>query len=205
MTIKQLRIGNDNFCYILYDTSKQAAVIDPGYTENNATSFLSKHTLNLRFIIASHHHGDHITSIPNLKKYNPKAQIIASFDERKNLPFNVDILVSDHTKLKLGQITLHFIHTPGHTPGSICIKVNNSAIITGDTLFIDDCGRTDLPGGSLIEMYNTLQKKILPLSDELIVYPGHDYGPKPFDTLGNQKNTNKTLTVKSFDDFSKIE
>ena len=106
---------------------------------------------------------------------------------------NVDILVSDHTKLKLGQITLHFIHTPGHTPGSICIKVNNSAIITGDTLFIDDCGRTDLPGGSLIEMYNTLQKKILPLSNELIVYPGHDYGPKPFDTLGNQKNTNKTL------------
>ena len=74
--------------------------------------------------------------------------------------------------------------------------VDNEALLTGDTLFIGDCGRTDLPGGSLKEMFKTLQEKIKTLPNHLIVYPGHDYGDKPFDNLGNQKLTNKTLIVK---------
>lgn len=97
-----------------------------------------------------------------------------------------------------------FLLTPGHTPGSICILVNNEAIITGDTLFIGDCGRTDLPGGNLTQMYNTLHYKIKSLPDHLIVYPGHNYGNKPFDTLGNQKLTNKTLVVKNLEEFSRL-
>jgi glyoxylase-like metal-dependent hydrolase (beta-lactamase superfamily II) len=94
--------------------------------------------------------------------------------------------------------------TPGHTPGGICIIVDKKALLTGDTLFIGDCGRTDLPGGSLEEMFKTLQEKIFLLSDELIVYPGHDYGEKPFDSLGNQKRTNKTLKAKTLKEFSTI-
>ncbi|MCK5258369.1 MAG: MBL fold metallo-hydrolase, partial [Thermoplasmatales archaeon] len=82
--------------------------------------------------------------------------------------------------------------------------VDNEALITGDTLFIGDCGRTDLPGGDLVQMYRTLNEKIMSLPDHLIVYPGHDYGDKPFDTLGNQKRTNKTLLSKNLNDFSKI-
>jgi glyoxylase-like metal-dependent hydrolase (beta-lactamase superfamily II) len=78
------------------------------------------------------------------------------------------------------------------------------ALLTGDTLFIGDCGRTDLPGGNLAEMFMTLQQKILPLPDELIIYPGHDYGEKPYDTLGNQKKTNKTLRAKTLQEFSMI-
>ena len=101
-------------------------------------------------------------------------------------------------------MNLNFILTPGHTPGGICIIVDNEAIITGDTLFIGDCGRTDLPGGDLAQMFRTLQEKIMPLPDHLIVYPGHDYGDKPFDTLGNQKRTNKTLIAKNLEEFSKI-
>ncbi len=102
-------------------------------------------------------------------------------------------------------ISLNFLLTPGHTPGSICIIVNKEALITGDTLFINDCGRTDLPGGDLHQMYDTLKNIIYPLPDNLIVYPGHDYGPTPSDTLGNQKRTNKTLTVPTFKDFSQLE
>jgi len=94
--------------------------------------------------------------------------------------------------------------TPGHTKGGICIIVDDKAILTGDTLFIGDCGRTDLPGGSLQEMFHTLQQKILPLPDDLLVYPGHDYGEKPFDRLGNQKQTNKTLRARTLQEFSLI-
>ena len=117
---------------------------------------------------------------------------------------NIDIYVNDGFKLKLGNINLEFILTPGHTPGGICIIIDNKVILTGDTLFIGDCGRADLPGGDLHIMYSTLKNKIMLLSDSLIVYPGHDYGNKPYDTLGNQKKVNKTLNVKNFEDFSKI-
>jgi len=82
--------------------------------------------------------------------------------------------------------------------------VDKKALLTGDTLFIGDCGRTDLPGGSLAEMFTSLHEKIMGLPDELIIYPGHDYGEKPFDTLGNQKRTNKTLRARNLTEFSLI-
>ena len=78
-----------------------------------------------------------------------------------------------------------------------------SNLLTGDILFIDDCGRADLPGGSVSDLYNSLQK-IKALPDELILYPGHDYGSKPYDTLGNQKRENKMLVAKNLNEFSKI-
>jgi len=118
--------------------------------------------------------------------------------------FEVDIIVSDGDSFKLGKVNLEFLLTPGHTPGGICVIVDNEAIITGDTLFIGDCGRTDLPDGNLAQMYKTLHEKIMLLPDHLIVYPGHDYGYKPYDTLGKQKQTNKTLLAKSLEEFSEI-
>ena len=137
-------------------------------------------------------------TIPNHKYYAQKSKTKICIPK-------ADITITDDAKLLLGTVKLHFILTPGHTPGGICILVDNIALITGDTLFIDDCGRTDLPGGNLEDMYNTLQNKIKPLADNIIVYPGHNYGPKPFDSLGNQKKTNKTLAINTFEEFSKIE
>jgi hydroxyacylglutathione hydrolase len=115
-----------------------------------------------------------------------------------------DIVVSDKSQLNIGKILVEFLLTPGHTPGGICIIVDNQAVLTGDTLFIGDCGRTDLPGGNLGLMYASLHEKILHLPDDFIVYPGHDYGNKPFDSLGNQKRTNKTLIAKTLKEFSAI-
>ncbi|MCK5560532.1 MAG: MBL fold metallo-hydrolase, partial [Thermoplasmata archaeon] len=92
----------------------------------------------------------------------------------------------------------------GHTLDGLCVIVDEEAIITGDTLFIGDCGRTDLLDGNLAQMFETLNEKIKPLPDYLTVYPGHDYGDKPFDTLGNQKETNKTLLANSLKHFSEI-
>ena len=120
-----------------------------------------------------------------------------------SLSLDVDIYVEDNDELKLGEIGLRFLLTPGHTPGGICITVDNKALITGDTLFIGDCGRADLQGGDVKDLFDSLQR-IKELSEELIVYPGHDYGSKPYDALGSQKRTNNALLANSLEEFKKI-
>ena len=206
MTIKQLLVGHDNFCYIIYDpTHLKTAVIDPGYQANKIIRFIQDNKLKVHYIIATHYHHDHTNEINTLKKQFPHAQLGLSPQDNQNLREKTDIKLTDNYKIKLGNIILQIIHTPGHTPGGLCILVNSTALLTGDTLFINDCGRTDLPGGDLRDMFNSLQHKIKPLPNDLIIYPGHDYGPKPYDTLGNQKKTNKTLIVETFEEFSKIE
>lgn len=204
MPIKQIRVGHDNFSYILYTLEgTRAALVDPGYDASEALHFISSQDFKLDYVIVTHYHRDHSGECKKIKK-SFSSSLVASKEDGAKLDAEVDVIISEGSQLKLGELALTFIMTPGHTPGSICILVNNEALLTGDTLFIGDCGRTDLPGGSLTQMYATLQKKILPLPDHLLVYPGHDYGDKPFDTLGNQKRTNKTLLAQSLEDLSKI-
>lgn len=205
MTIKQLKTGFDNFSYIVYcPDKKDALIVDPSYDASKSINFIKQNNLNLKYVIITHYHLDHTKDITSIKKVVSSVKIIASELDGKKLNEKVDIFVKDKQKLKLGNIDLQFISTPGHTPGGICILIDNEALITGDTLFIGDCGRTDLPGGDINQMFKSLQEKIKPLPDNLIVYPGHDYGEKPYDTLGNQKRKNKTLLVKNLENFSKI-
>jgi glyoxylase-like metal-dependent hydrolase (beta-lactamase superfamily II) len=205
MKIKQLRVGSDNFCYIIYsEKQKFAAVIDPGFEPEKAINFIKNNNLILSYIILTHYHNDHSFGVKKIKDKYHKAKIISSKEDGEKLNEEIDVFVNDEDKLKLGDIDLKFILTPGHTQGGICIIVDEKAILTGDTLFIGDCGRTDLQGGNIHVMYNTLKNKINSLSDSLIVYPGHDYGNKPFDSLGNQKKINKTLNAKNFDEFLKL-
>lgn len=205
VTIEQLKVGFDNFSYVVYCTiKKEAAIVDPSFDATKALEFISSNNLQLKYIIITHYHSDHSGDTHRVKKLFPLLKIVASNSDGARLGVTVDIIVTDGDKLKVGDVNLDFILTPGHTQGGICIIVDNVAILTGDTLFIGNCGRTDLPGGDFKQMFKTLQEKIKPLSDNLIVFPGHDYGDKPFDTLGNQKRTNKTLLAKNLDEFSKI-
>ncbi len=205
MTIEQIRAGFDNFSYIIYcPKRKKTAIVDPGYDTSKLLEFISSNTLELEYIILTHYHSDHTSGIQKIKNFISSSRIVASEVDGLKLGVKVDIKVTDRNRLELGDVNLDFFLTPGHTPGSICIIVGNEALLTGDTLFIGDCGRTDLEGGNIAQMFITLQEKIKPLPDHLIVYPGHDYGDKPFDTLGNQKQINKTLLAKNLDDFSKI-
>lgn len=205
MTIKQIKVGFDNFSYIIYCSNRRkAAIVDPGFNTSKLLEFISSNNLKLEYLIATHYHSDHTGEIQKIKNSISSSKVVASEPDGSKLGMKVDITVSDNDQLKLGDINLDFILTPGHTSGGICIIVDNEALITGDTLFIGDCGRTDLPGGNLAQMFRTLQEKIMPLPDHLIVYPGHDYGDKPFDTLGNQKYTNKTLLAKNLEEFSRI-
>jgi glyoxylase-like metal-dependent hydrolase (beta-lactamase superfamily II) len=204
MVIQQIKVGFDNFSYIVYDLKiKDSAIIDPSTNIIKQINFLKPKKLDLKYIINTHHHIDHTDKNVELSKLYPKAKIIISEKYRRILEIKPEIKVYEGFMLKIGNIHLKFLLTPGHAPDGLCIIVDDKAILTGDTLFIDNCGRADLPGGNLNDLFNSLQK-IKQLSDNIIVYPGHDYGPKPYDNLGNQKKTNKTLLAQDLNEFSKI-
>ncbi len=203
MTVEQILVGRDNFSYLIYcKETKQAALVDPGSNASKAMKCIGELNLDLKYVINTHHHHDHTGDNIRMKEaYDCK--LIASHIDSEKIPEDIDITVADQEIIKIGNVQMIFIHTPGHTSGSICVVVDASYLLTGDTLFIGDCGRTDLPDGSNKQMFTTLQM-LKELPDELIVYPGHDYGKKPFDTLVNQKKTNKTMLADSLDTFSAI-
>jgi hydroxyacylglutathione hydrolase len=205
MALEQIKVGYDNFCYVIYDPiQKKAGIVDPGYDIKKPLEFIASKHLALDYLFITHYHGDHTAGVKEIKRRFPASKIVASEQDGDHLEVPPDVLVSDGSRIHVGNIGVDFLNTPGHTPGGICLMVEKKALVTGDTLFIGDCGRTDLPGGNLSQMFATLHEKIMNLPDELVVYPGHDYGDKPFDTLGNQKRTNKTLLAKTLKEFSMI-
>jgi glyoxylase-like metal-dependent hydrolase (beta-lactamase superfamily II) len=98
-------------------------------------------------------------------------------------------------------VPIKVIHTPGHTPDSIYLLVDNKKLLTGDTLFVGECGRTDLSGGNSRNMHGSLFNKLLKLNDAVEVYPGHDYGSKPYSTIGEERRSNYTLQPRSLAEF----
>jgi glyoxylase-like metal-dependent hydrolase (beta-lactamase superfamily II) len=204
MLVKQIKVSFDNFSYIIYDTStKESVIVDPGMDIKKQVEFLKLKNLELKYIINTHYHIDHTNRNEKLKELYPDVKIIVSEAYYSKTSIKPQVKVSDNSEMKIGSITLKFLLTPGHTPDGLCILVDNKAIITGDTLFIDNCGRADLPNSNIKNLFESLQK-LKKLSDDLIIYPGHDYGPKPFDSLYNQKKTNKALLAKNLNMFSKI-
>lgn len=196
MLFKQIKYRGDNFSYIIADeTTREAAIVDPSLNQDVLMKFIKDQKLRLNYIIDTHGHGDHTSGNDNLKRASG-AQIVAHkiSDVRK------DVSVEDGDILKLGKIIIKVIHTPGHTPDSISLLVDGKTL-TGDTLFIGECGRTDLPGGNPTDMYHSLFDKLWKLEDKIEVYPGHDYGPKPSSTIGEQKRTNYVLEKRTLEEF----
>jgi hydroxyacylglutathione hydrolase len=109
------------------------------------------------------------------------------------------VKVDNHDTLAVGRLTLRFLHTPGHTPGSQCFLVDDR-LVSGDTLFIGACGRTDLPGSDPSEMYYSLTQRLAALPDATVLYPGHNYGG-PSSTIGDEKRDNPYMRVASLGDF----
>ena len=204
LQVEQIRVGLDNFSYVVYcPVTKNTAVVDPGFSIHSVLNSISSKRLSLKFAIVTHYHDDHAFALSQVKK-SQSLKTVASKLDSKLLNTSIDLCVDDGDELRLGKGTVHFILTPGHTPGGLCILVDDWALLTGDTLFIGDCGRTDLPGGNTNAMFSSLQKKLMLLPDRLVVYPGHDYGDTPYDTLGNQKKTNKALLAKSVETLQQI-
>ena len=106
--------------------------------------------------------------------------------------------------MRVGEIPISVIYTPGHTADSICLLVDSTKLLTGDTLFVGECGRTDFPGGSSKSMYNSLFGKLLKLDDAVEVYPGHDYGATASSTIGQERKTNYTLQPRSLNRLHRV-
>ncbi len=207
MLLKQIPVGMmANFTYVIAsEKTKQAAVVDPSSGLSDILGFAKKRGLTIELIFATHEHGDHTAGISELAAQTG-AKVVAHKDEaqslqRKHVP--VDIKVEDGQILKLGEVEIKIIHTPGHTRGSMCLLADGK-LITGDTLFVGNCGRTDLSGGSSKQMYESLHKKLKVLPDNTEVYPGHDYGSRPTSTIGEEKRSNPTLSANSFEEFMQV-
>ena len=194
MYFKQVKEIGDNFSYVIAD-SRYAVIVDPSYNATHLIQLVKKLNRSLPFIINTHHHRDH-TAGNNQVKNHFNCQIIA----HRLSGIAKDREVEDHDLITIGELTFQVIHTPGHTPDSICLLID-SKLLTGDTLFVGECGRTDLSEGNPKEMYNSLFRKILALPDSTEVYPGHDYGSKPVSTIGYERETNYTLKPRTLTEF----
>jgi hydroxyacylglutathione hydrolase len=196
MYFKQVKQQGDNFSYIIADeNSKEAAVVDPSFNGKTLTKLLKDQNFTVKYVIDTHEHGDHTTDNQAVKS-NFEAKIVAYRSSR----IRKDISVDDGDTLTVGKVAIKTIHTPGHTPDGICLLVDGK-VLTGDTLFVGECGRTDLPGGNPRDMYNSLFQKLMKLDDHIEVYPGHDYGSAPHSTIGIERKTNYVLQPRSIEEF----
>ncbi|MDQ1329034.1 MAG: hydroxyacylglutathione hydrolase [Candidatus Poribacteria bacterium] len=205
MIVHTLTLGSMQAnCYLLEcEETHSAIVIDPGDDAEVILDILEKRKLNLEFIINTHGHIDHISANADLKKktsaklyihrldadmiINPQKNL-SSFIGRDISSPSADKILEDGDNLEVGTIILKVIHTPGHSPGSICLLADES-VFTGDLLFAGSIGRYDFPGSSYNQIISSL-KMIMELDDDLVVYSGHG----PITTIGEERNTNPFIT-----------
>ena len=186
-----------NFSYVIADEeSSQAAIIDPSWDLEKIFDLLKKNKWVAKYIVNTHTHFDHVLGNEQVAEITG-AQIV----QHKSSNLSKQVSVSDGDTIKVGNILIKTLHTPGHSQDSICLVVDGEMVFTGDTLFVGNCGRVDLPGSNPRDMYNSLFQKVAKLEDSLIIYPGHDYGPRPTSTIGQEKKTNYVLQPRSLQEF----
>ncbi|WP_333870564.1 MBL fold metallo-hydrolase [Desulforamulus putei] len=205
MIIETLPVGNlEANCYIIgCEETGQAAVVDPGDEAGRILDRLAKGGLKVAAVVLTHGHADHIGAVGELKKAtgapvmihaqdgemltNPARNLSAWLGEQ--LSFKpADRLLEDGDTIQVGTVTLEVIHTPGHTPGGICLRAGKD-LFTGDTLFARSIGRSDFPGGSHTTLIKSIKSKLLALPEDTKIYPGHG----PTSTIGEEKRHNPFL------------
>jgi glyoxylase-like metal-dependent hydrolase (beta-lactamase superfamily II) len=197
MFFMQIQQHGDNFSYLVADEKTQeAAVIDSSYNADVIIKIVKDKNFILKYLINTHGHSDHTAG--NAELCSIFGAKIASHTQSNPAG---DISLEDGETLTLGKIPLRVIYTPGHTPDGICLLVDNQKLLTGDTLFVGECGRTDLLGGNAKSLYDSLFNKLMKLDDNIEVYPGHDYGTAPFSTIGTERKTNYVLQPRSLSAF----
>ena len=209
--IKQLELGPmQNFVYLIGDSlTRQCVVVDPAWEIDAIVDEAAADGMEITGALVTHTHQDHVGGhlfghdIPGVAELlgKVKAKVYVHKAEREFLRG----MSSDVTKveggdtIQVGRFPLTFIHTPGHTPGSQCFLVDGR-LVSGDTLFIRSCGRTDLPGSDPKEMYTSLTQRLGALPDETVVLPGHNYGGS-HTTIGAEKRQNPMMRFASMTDF----
>jgi hydroxyacylglutathione hydrolase len=210
---KQIEIGPmQNYVYLLGSLeTRKAAVVDAAWEIDTILKLAAQDEMEITHAFVTHTHPDHVggrfagVEIAGLAELlgKCKAKVVVHKAEANFLKglSPSDIIKSDSgDKIDIGGMEIQLLHTPGHTPGSQCFLMDNR-IVSGDTLFIDGCGRVDFPGGNAEQMYESLTQKLMALPDETILFPGHNYAAVAQATLGEQKKTNPYLRFTSLKQF----
>lgn len=200
MKVHQILVGNmQNFTYVLEDEhTGESIIIDPSWELDKIEQLIQRHDLKIKYIVNTHHHFDHTLGNEGMKQ-STGAKIV----QHKASELKSDIQVTDGDIIQFGDSKLSVIHTPGHSKDSICL-VGDGKIFSGDTLFVGNCGRVDLPGGSSKELYHSLMDILYNLEDDLVVYSGHNYGSTPTSTISHEKKTNFVMQKRTEQEFEEL-
>jgi len=204
-----------NFVYLIGDAKRrEAMVVDPAWDISGILEQLGRDEMKLVGALVTHYHPDHVGGhlfghdIQGLSELVAQAPVpvYANAHETEGVAQVTGLSTSDikpvhgGDTLSVGDIPIRFLHTPGHTPGSQCFLVDEQRLVSGDTLFIGACGRVDLPGGDPEAMYQSLSR-LGQLGDEVVLFPGHDYGDRPSRAMGQEKKSNPYLKAASLQQF----
>jgi len=213
--LEQMELGPmQNFVYLIGDpVARECVVVDPAWEIDTIIETAQARSMTITGALVTHTHQDHVGGslaswgmpgrIPGVEDLlgRVKAKVYVHKAEREFLRgFGSDVVaVDNHATLAIGRLTLTFMHTPGHTPGSQCFLIDGR-LVSGDTLFIGSCGRTDLPGSDPAQMYESLTQRLAALPDSTMLFPGHNYGG-PSSTIGDEKRDNPFMRFASLGDF----
>lgn len=204
-----------NFSYLIGDRETgEAVVVDPAYDVADLLDQLKADDMQLVGVLGTHYHADHIGGNMMGHQVNGIADLLELVDVpvhlqqpevefvEKTTGLGPDVLTGHESGdiVRVGQIDIELIHTPGHTPGSQCFLVRDN-LVAGDTLFLDGCGRTDLPGGDPEELYRSLNDRLGKVSDQATLYPGHLYSPQPSRSMGETRELNVVFKPKTVEQW----
>ena len=209
MEMEQVQVGfMAVFAYLVScPRTREALIIDPAGNEDDLEGRIREKKLELKYIVNTHGHGDHTCGNARMKSLTGAKIVMHPLDDeffstpaaqRRNREWGfepsprADVLVNDNDVISVGDVSLTVIHTPGHSPGGICL-LNGKDLFTGDTLFVGGIGRTDFPGCSHETFMKSIHERLLTLPPETVVWPGHDYGDSPYSTIGREIATNPWL------------
>jgi glyoxylase-like metal-dependent hydrolase (beta-lactamase superfamily II) len=206
-----------NFVYLVGDREKgEALVVDPAYAVRELVDIAATDGLRVTGALVTHYHPDHVGGQMMGWEIEGVAELLALDDvhapihvhreeafgvKRVTGASDSDLVLHDGGDVvHAGDVAVTLVHTPGHTPGSQCFLVDGR-LVAGDTLFLDGCGRTDLPGGDADELYYSLTQRLAAVGDETVLYPGHMYSPEPSATMGETRQRNYVFRLPTIEQW----
>lgn len=196
-----------NFQYFVgSDETHEVGVVDPAWDVPLLLREAERQSLRITHVLVSHGHADHVNGVDELLRATD-AKVLVHEADADFFGFDWPASSVQRTRggetIGIGDVEIAVVHTPGHTPGSQSFLARGR-LVTGDTLFVNGCGRCDFPGGDPVQMYETLQRRIGALPADTLLLPGHNYDPKPDDTLAGQRRTNRFYLARDLEHFLEL-
>jgi glyoxylase-like metal-dependent hydrolase (beta-lactamase superfamily II) len=217
--LRQLEVGPmQNFVYLIGDREKrEAVVVDAAWDIDAIVDEAARDDMKIVAGLVTHFHPDHLGGAMMGMEIQGAAELLAKLPVKIHLhkseaPFanriaglsDSDMVLTEAgDDLRVGDLTVKFLHTPGHTPGSQCFLVDGK-LVSGDTLFIGSCGRVDLPGSSPEQLFHSLNGTLKALPPDTVLYPGHNYSDRTTSTIGDEKQRNPYMRFDRLEDFLSI-